>query len=94
MPELDVSGMKPGLKATEISKMFVAGTFVRVVRQLLENKARISRTCSKCSGTMVESTSLPEFVCTTCGASVALPSGDDVLFEHLLGLAHERRAPE
>ena len=36
--------------------------------------------------TMKESASLPEFVCPACGKVVPLPSGDDVLFDHVVGL--------
>jgi acyl carrier protein len=86
MPELDASSLTPGLKVTEVRKMFVVATFVRVVKQLLECKAQMDRACPDCKASMNESPSLPEFVCPACGKSVPLPSGDDVLFDHLIGL--------
>lgn len=86
MPELDPSALKPGLRVTEVRKMFVVATFIRVVKQLLEAKAAMDRTCPGCGATMNESQSLPEFICPACGKSVPLPSGDDVLFDHLITL--------
>jgi len=87
MPELDPAALKPGLKVTEVREMFVVATFVRVVQQLLAAKAAMDRTCPDCGATMAESASLPEFVCPSCGKSVPLRSGDDVMFEHVVGVA-------
>ena len=87
MPELDPAALKPGLKVTEIREMFVVATFIRVVRQLLAAKAAMDRTCSDCGATMNESPSLPQFVCPACGKLVPLPSGDDVMFDHVVGVA-------
>jgi acyl carrier protein len=86
MPELDPAQLKPGLKVTEVRKMFVVATFIRVVKQLLEAKAQMDRSCPSCGTTMNESPSLPELICPSCGKSVPLPSGDDVLFDHVIGL--------
>jgi acyl carrier protein len=87
MPEIDPAKLTPGLKVTELRRMFVVATFVRVVKQLLQAKAEMDRTCPSCRAEMNESTSLPEFVCPACGTSVPLPSGNDVLFQHLLSVA-------
>lgn len=92
MPELDPAQLKPGLKVTEVRKMFVVATFIRVVKQLLEAKAKMDRTCPACGTTMNESPSLPEFVCPACGKSVPLASGDDILFDHVVGLEVEDEA--
>jgi acyl carrier protein len=93
MPELDASQLRPGLKVMEVRKMFVVATFIRVVRQLLDAKAAMDRTCPDCGATMNESQSLPEFICPSCGKLVPLPSGDDVLFDHLMSVA-DTVAPE
>jgi acyl carrier protein len=92
MPELDPAALRPGLKVTEIRPMFVVATFVRVVKQLLQAKAEMDRTCPECGAGMNESASLPEFVCPACNKSVPLPSGDDLLFNHLLSLSDAARA--
>jgi len=94
MPELDASELKPGLKVTEVRKMFVVATFIRVVVQLLEAKAKMDRTCPACGTTMNDSPSLPEFICPACGKSVPLPSGDDVMFDHVIGVADQVQAAE
>jgi acyl carrier protein len=86
MPELDPSHLRSGLRIHEVRRMFVVATFVRVVGQLLEVKWSMDTTCPDCRATLVESASLPEFECPGCGKVVPLPSGDDVLFEHVLGL--------
>lgn len=86
MPELDAAKLKPGLKVTEVRKMFMVATFIRVVKQLLEAKEKMDRTCPDCGAQMNESPSLPEFVCPNCGKSVPLPSGDDILFDHVVGV--------
>lgn len=92
MPEIDAARLTPGLKVTELRRMFVVGTFVRVVKQLLRAKAEMDRACPKCPAELVESASLPEFVCPACGAVVPMPSGNEILFQHLLGVA-ESPAP-
>ena len=86
MPELDPAQLKSGLRVNEVRKMFIVATFIRVVRQLLDYKNSMSRACPDCGTTMNESPSLPEFLCPNCGKSVPLPSGDDILFDHLIGL--------
>lgn len=86
MPELNPADLKSGLRVSEVRNMFVVATFIRVVKQLLEVKWAMDTTCPACKGTLVESPSLPEFVCPSCGKVVPLPSGDDVLFEHVVGL--------
>jgi hypothetical protein len=59
---------------------------VRVVKQLLEAKAQMDRSCPNCHTEMEESSSLPEFVCPSCHTSVPLPSGNEVLFQSLLAV--------
>lgn len=86
MPELNPADLKSGLKINELRNMFTVGTFIRVVKQLLEVKSGMDTTCPECKGALQPSPSLPEFVCTTCGKVVPLPSGDDVLFEHVVAL--------
>jgi acyl carrier protein len=92
MPELDPSKLKLGLKVTEVRQMFIVATFIRVVLQLLESKAQLDRSCPKCGAEMTESPTLPEFLCTTCGDSVPLPSGDEVLFQHVLAVERSAAA--
>jgi acyl carrier protein len=87
MPELDPSALKPGLKVADVRKMFVVATFIRVVKQLLEAKAAMDRTCPDCGTTMNESQSLPEFICPACGRSVPQTPGDDVLFDHFIAVS-------
>jgi len=86
MPEIDPAKLTPGLKIFELRQMFVVGTFVRVVKQLLDAKRAMDKTCPSCRTEMVESPSLPEFVCPACNTVVPLPSGNEVLFQHLLGV--------
>jgi acyl carrier protein len=86
MPELEPALLKPGCKVVDIRRMVTVATFIRVAKQLLQNKANADRTCPKCGAQMEESTSLPEFVCPACQTTVPLPSGDNVLFEQLLQL--------
>ncbi len=86
MPEINPAQLTSGLRINEVRQMFVVATFIRVVKQLLEAKASMDRTCPKCQAQMNDSTSLPELVCPACGNSVPLPSGDDVLFHHLVSI--------
>lgn len=86
MPEIDPAKLTPGLKVFELRRMFVVATFVRVVRQLLEAKAAMDRACPNCRTEMMESPSLPEFVCPACNTAVPLPSGNEVLFQQLLSV--------
>jgi acyl carrier protein len=86
MPELNPGALKSGLKISEVREMFVVATFIRVVKQLLDVKWAMDTTCPDCRATLMESASLPEFVCPACGKVVPLPSGDDVLFDHVVGL--------
>jgi acyl carrier protein len=89
MPELDASELKPGLKVNEVRRMFIVATFIRVVFQLLEAKDRMDRKCPKCGTEMTESSALPELVCPACANSVPLPSGDEILFQHVLSVERE-----
>jgi acyl carrier protein len=89
MPELEPSKLKPGLKVTEVRQMFIVATFIRVVVQLLESKAQMDRKCPKCGAEMTESPTLPEFSCHACGNSEPLPSGDEILFQHVLVVERE-----
>jgi acyl carrier protein len=89
MPEIDPSTLKPGLKVTDVRKMFIVATFIRVVTQLLEAKRATDHTCPDCGTMMNESATLPEFICPGCGKNVPLASGDDVLFDHLVSLGSE-----
>ena len=91
MPEIDSAKLKPGLRVTELQRMFTVATFVRVVRQLLESKASMDRLCPNCKAEMTESRALPEFVCRACNTVVPVPSGDDVLFRHLLAVEQQAR---
>jgi acyl carrier protein len=92
MPELDPAKLKPGLKIAELRKMFTVATFIRVSCQLLEMKAGMDRRCPNCKAEMTESNVLPEFVCNVCQTVVSVPSGDEVLFRHLLAI--EKQAKE
>jgi acyl carrier protein len=93
MPEIDQGKLTPGLKVTELRRIFVVGTFVRLVKQLLQAKAEMDRSCPGCRTEMVESTSLPEFVCPSCKTAIPLPSGNDVLFQQLLGVEQAASVP-
>jgi acyl carrier protein len=84
MPEIDSARLKPGLSVTELQKMFTVATFIRVVRELLASKAAMNRNCPNCKTEMTEVSGLPEFICGACQTVVPVPSGDQVLFEHLL----------
>lgn len=92
MPELDRTRLRSDLRVDEMRQMFTVATFIRVVTQLLDHKASLDRGCPKCSATMEESTTLPEFVCGACGTSVPLPPGDEVLFDHMLELEKASRS--
>jgi acyl carrier protein len=87
MPEVDPERFRPGLRAIEVANMFTVWTFVRVLDRLVVAKGQMSRQCPKCSGELVESANLPEFVCASCGHVVPLPSGDAVLYQDLLELS-------
>jgi acyl carrier protein len=94
MPELGPAQLKPGCKVTDIRRMVTVATFIRVAKQLLQNKAAADRTCPKCGAQMDESDSLPEFVCPACQATVPLPSGDNVLFDQLVQLEQAVKAAD
>lgn len=92
MPELDHTRLRSGLRVDEVRRMFTVATFIRVVKQLLDHKATLDRRCPTCAVQMEESSTLPEFTCAACGTSVPLPPGDDVLFEHMVGLEKVARS--
>jgi acyl carrier protein len=94
MPEIDPAQLKPGLKVTEVRRMFIVATFVRVVQQLLAHKAEMDPNCPKCGAVLEESASLPEFSCPACKTVVPVPGGDDILFEHLLSVEAAAKAKE
>lgn len=87
MPEIDPEQFKPGLRAVDVAGMFTVWTFVRVLDRLLAAKEQMSRQCPECGGELVESNTLPEFVCAGCGKVVPLPSGDAILFQDLIELS-------
>jgi acyl carrier protein len=91
MPEIDPAKFKPGLRVTELQKMFTVATFIRVARQLLESKAGMDRRCPNCKAELTESSALPEFVCNACQTVVPVPSGDEVLFLHLLAVEQQAK---
>jgi acyl carrier protein len=91
MPELDPANLRPGLRVTDLRRMFVVATLIRVVKQLLEHKASMDRKCPGCGVEMEESLSLPEFVCPACKTNVPVTPGDEVLFQHLLDLEEARK---
>jgi hypothetical protein len=91
MPEIDPAKLTPGLKVTELRKMFTVATFIRVSHQLLEAKAAMDRHCPSCKTEMEESSVLPEFVCSACKTVVPLPAGDEVLFRHLLAVEQQAK---
>jgi acyl carrier protein len=86
MPEIDSTKLTPGLRVTELRRLFIVGTLVRVVKQLLDAKAEMDRACPQCRAEMQESDSLPEFVCPACNTTVPLPDGNEILFRHLVSI--------
>jgi acyl carrier protein len=86
VPEIDAERFRPGLKASEVAGMFTVQTFVRILTRLLEAKEEMDKTCPECSGQCAESSTAPEFVCSSCGHTLPLPSGDEVLLRDLLAL--------
>ena len=93
MPELDQAQLKPGLKVNEVRRMFVAGTFIRVTKRLIESRQSLDHTCAKCGAEMEESSNSLELVCAACGEVKPFPSGDDILFQDLLALEKDGAAP-
>lgn len=93
MPEVDGARFKPGLRAAEVPGLFTVQTFVRVLDRLLTAREQVSRTCAKCSATLQESPSMPEFVCPGCQATLPFPSGDDVMFDELVSMSKQAERP-
>lgn len=93
MPELDPEQLKPGLKVTDVRRMIVAGTFVRVTKRLMEARQTLDPNCPKCGTKMDESSSIPELDCPSCGEVTPFPSGDDFLFQDMLALEDDVRGP-
>jgi acyl carrier protein len=89
MPELDPELIKPGLRDVDVAKAITVGSFARITQRLIDAKAAFSRVCEACGGELVEAEAMPEFVCSSCGAIVPVPSGDDVLMQDLIEL-HDR----
>ena len=89
MPELDPNVLKPGLKALDVAQMITVESFVRITWRLLEAKKAFPRECPSCGGHLTESDFMPEFECDSCGETVPLPSGDDILLQDLLDLADQ-----
>lgn len=73
--------------------MFVAGTFIRVTKRLIEARQSLDRVCVNCGGQMDESSNSLELVCGACGEIKPFPSGDDILFQDLLALEDDSAAP-
>jgi acyl carrier protein len=89
MPEVRQEQLKPGMQAVDVMRMLTVNTFVRIVTRLLEVKAAIPRACPSCGAATEEADAMPEFVCPSCGTTVPLPSGDDILLQDLIALAGE-----
>jgi acyl carrier protein len=80
MPETDPARLKPGLRASQLGRLVTPETFVRVVMELLADKReRLARPCPACGGPLAASPDTPELVCASCGHTLPLPTGDDVL---------------
>jgi acyl carrier protein len=89
MPELNPELIKPGLRDEDVARNITVGSFARITQRLIDAKAAFPRTCPECQGTLVESETLPEFECSSCGKIVPVPSGDEVLMQDLVDL-HEQ----
>jgi acyl carrier protein len=86
MPELGPEKLTSGLSVTEVRKMFIVATFIRVVRRLVEFYESVDKTCPQCGKMMERAAAAPELVCGACGKVVPLRSGDDILLDDVLGL--------
>lgn len=86
MPELDPDLIAPGLRDIDVAKAITVGSFARITQRLIDAKAAFPRECPECGGDLVEAEAMPEFVCSSCGAIVPVPSGDDILMQDLIEL--------
>jgi acyl carrier protein len=92
MPELDPASLQPGLRAVDVVSLITVETFVRLVLRLLDAKRQVPTDCPECGSRMRESEQMPEFVCPVCAYVTPVPSGDEILLQDLVALAHEARA--
>ena len=89
MPELDTNLLKPGLKAMDLRPLFTVKTFARVVERLVEAKQKFPRECPDCGTEIIEADVLPQFECPKCSKILPFPTGDEVIFQHLVSLAKD-----
>ena len=90
MPELKLDSKE--LKIADLRTMFVVGTLVRVVTRLMRAKSEMSRVCPQCQGELREVADSPELRCASCGHTVPLPSGDDVMTADLIHIGTQLSA--
>lgn len=75
MPEVDPSKVIEGMHVEDLNGLFTVGTWVRVVREVLE---AMPEKCPVCGAPELESIKPMVLKCKTCGGEVPAPSGDDV----------------
>lgn len=89
MPEVDPDKIRAGLAEEELPTLFTSRTFVNATRRLLEIRDTKPTTCPNCEGTDIEEmedgASYERYRCSQCRETVPPPSGDDVLFEEIMG---------
>jgi len=89
MPEVDPDKIRPGLAEEELPTLFTSRTFVNATKRLLEIRDTAPTTCPYCEGTEIVQLENAEpyerYRCTQCEETVPPPSGDDLLFEGIMG---------
>ncbi|MFO7562818.1 MAG: acyl carrier protein [Enhygromyxa sp.] len=97
-PEVEAGQFKPGLTWREVAQQVTPRNFSRMTQSLLAAKAAFiaeSTRCPECgSHEFTASTTVPEMNCGACEASVAFPSGDQLLLARLRELHVEFVARE
>jgi acyl carrier protein len=81
MPEVDRADLGPSLTVIGFRDLIRVDSLYRVVRRLLD--AKRATACLHCGGKMVDAADEPELVCTVCGKTAPLPSGEALLASDL-----------
>jgi acyl carrier protein len=87
MPEVDPRELRPGLTVTGFRDLIRVDSIYRLLCRLIDLKRQT--VCPSCSGGMQDAPDAPELVCPSCGRTLPLPSGEDLLVADLEILSKE-----